>query len=372
MVSEGVARALRRSAAWGVHTLISSIDWWGGLSLVLAITVFYSVFVDSHDSLVGWFFFELKNHLIGLLYLVPFAIGTVRRGLRGAVVSWGVCMVAVTPRLLRYSLGNQSLITNVMFLSLPFLVVLMVLLELEWRATHRRLAQEREQERQRHIEQVYRAQEAERIRIAQDLHDDILQRLLAIGYAMESLNVCEHCSSSRIGTQLAEIRRENLRLVEDLRRLSYDLRPSILDNLGLVAAVGWLTGQLSNESGVGIHLEAPEFLQRFSSDIETAAFRVVQESLYNVLRHSGATQAIVRLSFSCRVLVLEVEDNGVGFEVKTTMSRATACGHLGLLGMKWRLKPLGGSLLVRSKPGEGTRVLAKIPIETDGSIPCEP
>lgn len=314
------------------------------------------------------FFFEIRHNFIGGLYFLAILYGTVTLGLAGALVSWIVCFAAGLPRLAQYSVGIESQIYNVLFFILPLLLAVTILLEMRWRARHARLAEERERERRMHIDRVFRAQEEERHRIAQGLHDDVLQRLLAVAYMTE--NLC--CSTDggvapdpeRCG---AEIRAESLRLAEDLRRLSYDLRPSMLDSLGLISAVGWLSKRLQQESGIRVRLLTSGHPGRFAPDIETTAFRLVQEALNNARKHSSASEIVVSLDSSPECLVIEVFDNGIGFAARRVMQRAVMSGHLGLLGMKERAESLNGSLVVKSRPDGGTSIVATIPLVADYS-----
>ncbi|MBN1152628.1 MAG: hypothetical protein JXA58_05395, partial [Dehalococcoidia bacterium] len=227
--------------------LCLSRHFWVTVALIIITTVFYWRFCDSRHSLTQYFFFELKLDFVGGLYLIPFFYATLTLRLRGAVCSWVLIAVAVTPRLAKYSLGIDSTLHNVANLVVPFLIVLVVLLEIRWRERHRQMMKEREDERRMHIERVFAAQESERQRISQGLHDDVLQRLLSIAYMAEGLGASGLHDPEAVQAQSFAIRDESVRLSDELRRLSYDLRPSILDNLGLLPAVNWLAVRIRNE-----------------------------------------------------------------------------------------------------------------------------
>ena len=335
--------------------------------LILATTLFYYGFVDRWGAFADLFFFEIKYDFIGGLYFVPFLYATVTLGLLGALSSWALCFAAIVPRLVQYSVGVDSQVNNVLFFVLPLLAAVTVLLELRWRARNARLAAEREHERRMQIDSVFRAQEEERHRIAQGLHDDVLQRLLAIAYMAESLSESD-AGATTDNSPSGEIRTESLRLAEDLRRLSYDLRPSMLDSLGLVSAVGWLSKRLQQESGIAVKVVTTGQPTRFAPHIETIAFRMVQEALNNARNHSNATEVVVSLAAFEDSLVIEVQDNGVGFSARRVMQQAVRRGHLGLLGMKERAESLDGTLAVRSRTGEGTRIVATIPLTIDRPV----
>jgi len=332
------------------------------VALIIAITVFYWGFCDSTQSFT-YFFFELRHRLVGGLYLIPFFYATLTLRLKGVISAWLLVCLAVSPRLVRYSLGIESTLHNTANLVVPFLIILVILLERRWRDRHRQAMKEREDERRMHIERVFAAQESERQRISQGLHDDVLQRLLSIAYMAEGLGSTRTCDPEVVQEQSFAIRDESIRLSDELRRLSYDLRPSILDNLGLLPAVNWLSVRMRNQSGISTRVVTRGETRRLPNSVETAAFRIAQEALNNVARHSRASEAVVTLQFNPDHIVLEVEDNGVGFPSDNAlMRRAVLNGHLGLSGMQERVALLNGALTIRSHPEQGTRVRARLPI----------
>ncbi len=346
---------------------LANRHWWVFMALAAAITCFYYLCVDRRGAFAGLFFFEVTNDFIGSLYLLAFLYATLRLGLAGAVASWFVCFAAVLPRLAHYSVGAISQIYNTLLFLVPLLVAITVLLEVRWRGRYARLAAERERERHLHIDRVFRAQEEERHRIAQGLHDDVLQRILAIAYMAENLSTVADSPSGETVLRAAEIRTESLHLAEDLRRLSYDLRPSMLDSLGLFSAVGWLSKRLQQETGIRVILLTGDSEARFPPLIETTAFRVVQEALNNVRSHSSASEVVILIKASPNRLEIDVKDNGVGFAAGRAMQQAIAHGHLGLLGIKERAESLGGTVSVTSRSGRGTRVVASIPLAAGAS-----
>ena len=358
----------RAGAFWGeCRQMAASPHWRITAVLIALVTVFYYAFCDSRGCCTQYFFFELRHHFIGLLYLVPFVYATLSLGLAGAIASWTIGFAALAPRLSRYFLGFDALTNNIGNLGLPFLIAIVVLLELRWRERHRQIAIERENERRMHIERVFGAQESERRRISQGLHDDVLQRLLSIAYMAESLGSTDPYEPESIQTQAFEIRNETIRLSDELRRLSYDLRPSILDNLGLVPAVNWLSVRLRKETGINIKVVTRGAARRLSDAVETTAFRIAQESLNNVARHSHATDAVVTLHFHPDCILLDVTDNGVGFASAHTMEKAVLDGHLGILGMRERVASLNGTLTIKARPAEGTRIKVRLPIEAEAA-----
>ncbi|MGE3872926.1 MAG: ATP-binding protein [Parvibaculaceae bacterium] len=209
------------------------------------------------------------------------------------------------------------------------------------------------------------AQEEERARLARELHDDVTQRL-----AVLAINAARHEreTAASAGDATPSVYNGLVRLSEDVHALSYRLHPSILRDLGLVEA---LKSECDNYAQSLPHLEfnAPGIPQNVPQDIALCIYRVAQESLRNVARHSGANRAEVALRYADRGLWLTVSDNGAGFD--TAQRRAGM--SLGLASMRQRVISLGGRLDIKSSPGRGTTVQAWIPLseEASGSIHAE-
>jgi signal transduction histidine kinase len=366
MISDGSHDAglnWREAAFSAAKSLLAAPEWWVTCALVVAVAVSYHGFIDNYSSLWRWFFLELKYDVIGVLYLIPLAYAAVRLGLSGFVLAWLLSFLFLLPRLSRWAIDSLSIVFNTFFFLLVLVIGTATMLALLWRARHESLTRERELERQMHIEHVYRAQEEERQRIAQDLHDDVLQRLLAIGYTLEAMSEDLASLSPRLSNQAAIAREDSVRLASDLRRLSYDLRPSILDELGLYSAAEWLLARLQTETAIHATFLQVGSRTRFADGIETAAFRTIQEALSNVRRHSKASRVDVRISAMPCQLMIEIEDDGVGFDAEDAVIGTARNGQLGLLGMRWRVNSLEGSFSIQSELGCGTRVVIAIPVK---------
>lgn len=365
-IQNQVARS-RVPSCDGFARLRASPHWWITVSLVVAISILYYVLIDHSDFPDSLFYMEVKHDIHGSIYLVPFLYATAILGLHGAVAGWLLCFGAALPRIIYYSIGVNAEFNNTVFFAVPLMIALTILLELRWRARHARIAAERERERRLHLDQVFKAQENERRRIAQGLHDDVLQRLMAIGVLAENLTDTHQRGEWTVAKQAAELRTESLRLAEDLRRLSYDLRPSMLDSLGLVPAVDWLMQRLQQETGIRMSLMTRGSPTRLGPSVETKAFRIIQEALNNIGQHSKATEATVWLGFSSTRLTIRVSDNGVGFQSNSAMSHAAERGHLGLLGMRERVGSMNGALSIKSRAGGGTLIAVQFPLDTQTS-----
>jgi signal transduction histidine kinase len=212
-----------------------------------------------------------------------------------------------------------------------------------------------QQERLRALaEATLKAREDEARRIAHELHDEAGQLLASIHIALDQL-------TERLPDQAAVLRsiHEQLdRVEQQLRRLARELRPTILDDLGLGPAVEWLAQGVTERTGLTIQVQAG--IGRLDPAVETALYRIVQESLNNVVRHASASRVEIDLQQTPEGVIATIRDNGRGLNVETTLQQRGARG-LGLIGMRERAEALGGRLEVRSAPGEGAEVRAIIP-----------
>ena len=225
--------------------------------------------------------------------------------------------------------------------------------------TERKLAQDTLQIFSR---QLIEAQEDERRRIARELHDQIGQILTAVKMNLHTVQRFKLVSEA--GSYLKdniEAVDEALRLVRDL---SIELRPSILDDLGLATALGWYVDRYTKRTGlnVDIVIELPDPNERFSRDLETACFRIAQEALTNVVRHATASNVTLHLIKTAKTLTLVVKDNGVGFDLKSLRRRSPRVATLGLVSMQERAHAAGGTLEIESTPSRGTRIRFIVPL----------
>lgn len=205
---------------------------------------------------------------------------------------------------------------------------------------------------------IMRAREEEARRIARELHDEAGQLLASVHLTLEEITRDLPPSSRE---RLPEIRGLLDRIEEELRRLSHELRPTILDDLGLIPALEWLIQGVSARTGLPITLEGSTE-GRLPPLMETTLYRIVQEALANVTRHAQATRVTVRLQREAQRIHCLIQDNGIGFDVPTVLARRGERG-LGLIGIQERLVPLGGSLEITSAPGRGTSLSITIPLE---------
>jgi two-component system sensor histidine kinase DegS len=302
---------------------------------------------------------EFRNHLVGILFFVPIIYALVFFGWRGALAISLLSLGGVLPIIVDMWTIN-SIITNIVLLLLPLLVISLATFELKWRRKERRIFAEREEERKTYISKILEAQENERRRIAQELHDETIQTLLTIANSAENLLSSDHDNMREVRGNAEFIKDITLNTVENLRRISLDLRPSVLDNLGLIPALRWLVDQTNKDSDVDTQIRVAGIERNLPPQTEAAVFRVVQEALNNIKRHSKATKAMVELEFTNSCLKIKIQDNGQGFRPPRQLHALADKGQIGLIGIQQRIDSIGGTFQVRSKPGEGTLLLIEV------------
>ena len=205
------------------------------------------------------------------------------------------------------------------------------------------------------VRRVVAAQEAERTRLARELHDETGQALTSILLGLKPLEQAVSTDEGR--DALASLRELVVSTLQDVRRLAVELRPSALDDFGLVPALERLTQSFGEHSGARVDLQANLGEDRLPSELETTLYRIVQEALTNVAKHAGASHVSVTLTRKDGSVVAVVEDDGLGFD-----SAAVDSERLGLAGMRERVALLGGRLRVEAAPGSGTTLVAEAPI----------
>lgn len=205
--------------------------------------------------------------------------------------------------------------------------------------------------------EVLRAQEEERRRIARDIHDDPLQRLIQVARRMEPM---DSTLADDDANRLGAVREELLSVVERLRDVARELRPAGLEQLGLVAAVRGLLSNLEEEDGYSVDFSVTGTAVRGALEAEVGVFRIVQEAVHNVVRHAHTDGLSIELAYGQGLVRVVVTDHGCGFDQVDVSS--VPGRHLGMLGMRERASLLGGSLEVRSSSGHGTVVEATVPL----------
>ncbi len=213
------------------------------------------------------------------------------------------------------------------------------------------------------LRQVITAQEEERKRIARELHDETGQALTALRLNLERLAMVPVSNIEESKTQLAQCLSLCQQADEEVDKLIFDLRPALLDDLGLVEAIKFYAETRLKTDGLELSLRVTGEEKRLLGEREVALFRVAQEAITNIVKHAHAKNAMIQLQFKTSQLVARIEDDGCGFEVSQTVNSHGPKRGLGLLGMRERISLVGGSLSIISKPGVGTCLKAVVPLD---------
>ncbi len=210
---------------------------------------------------------------------------------------------------------------------------------------------------------ILQAQEQERGRIARELHDGIGQVLTGLRMQLQSMTQPGRPDDSAIRrSALHDALELSSRAIEDLRNIALDLRPSMLDDLGLVPTLEWFCSEFSRRHGIKVEFHCDLNEEKLPDDLESALYRIVQEGLGNILKHAKATEAEVTLESDERAIRLTVRDNGKGFDPNDLPAWQSQRHCSGILNMKERASMVGGSMNLQSAPGAGTVLLFEIPL----------
>ena len=217
------------------------------------------------------------------------------------------------------------------------------------------------QENQRHyLGQVTRAQELERKRISRELHDDTIQSLVVLSRQLDSLATNRAEMPAEFRTRLEDLWEQCNSIMQGVRRLSQDLRPAALDRLGLLPAIQMLATDTARFSEIPIKVSVAGNERRLGEEVELVLFRIVQEALRNVWRHSKATGAEVSVEFTDEMVRIAIRDNGTGFDLPANATDLVKEGKLGLAGMEERARLVGATLSAESQRGKGTTVVIRL------------
>ncbi|MBI4754933.1 MAG: PAS domain S-box protein [Betaproteobacteria bacterium] len=218
--------------------------------------------------------------------------------------------------------------------------------------------------RLRHLsQQLMQVQEEERRALARELHDEVGQALTALKLSLHAVR--RRVSETATLARLADCIEITENTIGQIRDRALDLRPSVLDDLGLTAALEWFLRRQEERSGCRFVLRAEPLVRRPRAGVEIAAFRLVQEAVTNALRHGHASRVDVALTSDEAMLQMTVRDDGCGFRVEQAIRRSREGGGIGLPGMRERVEVMGGRFEVRSRPGKGAEVTATFPLETE-------
>jgi two-component system sensor histidine kinase DegS len=211
-----------------------------------------------------------------------------------------------------------------------------------------------------YLQQATRAQEEERKRISHELHDDTIQALVVLSRQLDVL-ATDKSLPEPARARLEEIWQQTDNIVQGVRRLSQDLRPAAIDRLGLLPAIRWLAEDVSKYSGIATKVSVTGHEHGLPEEVAITLFRIIQEALRNIWRHSGATGAGINIAWLDKKIKVTISDNGKGFKLSGKVGDLAKQGKLGLVGMQERAQLVGGTLSVQSEPGKGTTITVEAP-----------
>jgi two-component system sensor histidine kinase DegS len=213
-----------------------------------------------------------------------------------------------------------------------------------------------------YLQQATKAQEEERKRISRELHDETIQDLIVLSRKLDILASETSGLSKESRSRVEELWQQTDTIIKGVRRLSQDLRPAALDRLGLLPALELLSSEVTQYSGITTTVEVEGSERRLPEEMELVLFRITQEALRNVWKHSNASETKIRVEFNNATIKIIVTDNGKGFDLPGKIGDLARYGKLGLAGMQERAQLIGGNLSMKSHPGKGTTVVIETPI----------
>lgn len=354
--------------------LLTNIHLWIITLLFLgSIVLHYPQIIPYFDTAEPESFLFLTRHSLGrLILLVPIAYTALTFGLRAGIFSLIAAMGIMIPDFFTFAEVTADDLIEIIAIFVFGLVINLWLDSYNTDKKHRQQAfmklesaqrelQRMQQNLRYYLKQITFAQEEERRRIAQELHDDTAQDLVVISRKLDSFVGSNKKLSINDINELEDVINQVNRTLHEVRRFSQDLRPSVLDDLGLIPALEWLVPELGKHFKISIKLKVCGKPQRFSPETELVLFRIAQEAMRNTGKHAKASKAWVTISFSDEGTTIIIKDNGQGFELPETIGDLAAMGKLGLVGMQERVQLIGGKLEVSSKPRKGTVLTIGIP-----------
>jgi signal transduction histidine kinase len=293
--------------------------------------------------------------------------------------------------ILRPALGENSLVRLVIVFSVltaavvPFSFWVFAIIERQqrdlvrshaelqaWSEQLERIVAERTREIERYSREtttrVFQAQEEERKRIARELHDDTAQSLSSLLITLDLLEPAISHEEDDVHANFDRIRSIAKRALDEVRALSHDLRPTILDDFGLEAALKWYADEYTATFGVPVSVDIEAAVHPpLEPEVELALFRIAQEALTNSGKYANASRVTLTLAFPNHRVELEIADNGRGFDLDD-VRQPSRHGGLGLYGMRERAELLGANLAIESAPGKGTKVTAVVPLSAPEAV----
>ncbi|MFC1763578.1 sensor histidine kinase [Planctomycetota bacterium] len=337
------------------HVLVTP-SFWLVVGMLVTIGLFHYTQTDLLPSPTNAL---LSRHAVDrILFLLAIVVATHSFGLWGGLLTLTAVILIILPRSIWISSHPADALIETIAVTVVGYYMIHIITSLAGIA----IENARLYERMRFCaRQITQAQEDERKRVARELHDDTVQLLIVLSRRIERLAAASETLPETRLERLTSLQEMVGITLQGVRRFIQDLRPPTLDHLGLVAALEGLTDNLGSEN-IKTAFRVTGDVQRLTPEEELILFRIVQEALSNVRRHSSASQALVQLRFLPHNLRVTIEDNGHGFKVPAQIDHLVSAGKLGLIGMYERARMLSGTLIVQSNPNEGTTITVHMEI----------
>jgi two-component system sensor histidine kinase DegS len=315
---------------------------------------------------IGHLPYVLTRHAMErVLFILPVAYAAFTFGMAGGLVALGVAMLIMLPRVVIISSSPIDALVEMLAVALVGSLIswMVEVQEREKRLRQKALADLHRSEVQLrfYLRQIIGAQEDERKRIARELHDDTAQALVILSRRLDALEGYSEQLPEPVAQSLSELLEFTDSILQGVRRFSQDLRPPVLDDLGLVPALESLTATVP-QNGTRVQFTALGNRRNLSPEAELTLFRIAQEALRNVQKHAQASEVLVRVEFGDASVRMTVQDDGKGFQPPEEIGDLATIGRLGLIGMQERVQLLGGTLTLQSEPGQGTTVIVDMPM----------
>jgi len=306
------------------------------------------------------FFYGLGYHELLLAVFSGLVIySTITLGMRGGIVLTGVALAIVLPYDIKYNLQQDVYYRLAAWVAKNLLLALFI-----------GAALDANEQQRLYLRELFNIEEQQRRHLARELHDDAAQGLIDAGHGIDEILTRTSGMPQDVTESLQALRRQMDEVLEATRRAIQGLRPPLLDEMGIAPALAWLCDGLSDETDIKVERDIDIRKANLTPEIELALFRISQEALTNVKKHSSATELRYTLKARDGKIKLNISDNGRGF-VTLKESNARSAGKMGLIGIRERIRLLDGTFSITSAIGEGTTLKIEIPLHDRREKPSQ-
>ncbi len=297
------------------------------------------------------------------LFLIPILYSSVIFKIKGAIIAWFIFLVAILPRAIMEFNSFENLLIVGLFCVVTLLISVLMALDYNPVVQEGGSIALRKTNRWHSLARLLKIRDYERQYMLRNLHDNIIQSLLVVAnraHAMEAGKYGAITAASRKNLEKLELML--LHVIDDVRRLTQDLRPGIMDNVGLIPVLRWHTERIEHESGIKMSLGITGMEYKLPPETEIIIYRIIQEACKNISEHSHATDAALSLDFANTVFTVVIQDNGKGFIVPQSPQEFIEDGKFGIDRIHKQAQLLDGSAKITSEPGKGTRIELSFPV----------